>query len=204
MENNVNASIENLKNELNDVKSKLSEYRKKGFDTKIADLKMMNLPFKIRLAEATQSYKDIEKVNYMIKSVYEELEDIKNQQVQDIDKDAKKKVEQFKSFVEKKESGEVYKEYSHSEFMEETEKLINDAISSINNGDYYKALHNYLDIRDIYQYLPKELKKPVYYKVLEIYRKILNSGIIKTGNASADAGKAKTNVFKKLFGFWKS
>ena len=92
-------------------------YRKSGFDTKIAELKFMNLPYKVRLAEVTKNYRDIENVNSMLNSVHEELEEVKRQGNDSFDKGVRKEIEKYESFLEKKESGEVYKDYSHSEIM---------------------------------------------------------------------------------------
>ena len=46
---NFDEEIEKLKTELNEVRLKLSELRKKGMDTKIIELKFMNYPNKIKL-----------------------------------------------------------------------------------------------------------------------------------------------------------
>ena len=73
MSNGIDKSIENLKTELRNVSLKLSELRKSGVDTKIAELKVMNIPFKIKLVEETKNYKDIEKINIMLEDVKSEI-----------------------------------------------------------------------------------------------------------------------------------
>src|SRR3989338_6756051 len=74
MTSGVDLAIENLKMELNNVKLKLSECRKNGLDTKIAELKIMNIAPKINFAEVTKSYKDIEKINNMLNDAKMEIE----------------------------------------------------------------------------------------------------------------------------------
>ena len=76
MSSDIDKEIENLKADLNNLKLKLSECRKNGSDTKIAELKLMNVPFKIKLVEATQSYKDIDMVKKMLEDVKRELSGI--------------------------------------------------------------------------------------------------------------------------------
>jgi hypothetical protein len=201
MTSGADMAIESLRTELDSVRLKISDYRKRGFDTKIAELKVMNLPYKIKFAEASQSIIDIEKANVILSSVNEELKEIENQSTEDLNKDAIKQVEEYKTFIEKKESGEIYKDYSQSKIMKTTEQLIVDANENLDNNRYEEALHNYLELREIYKYLPMELKKPVYYDTINIYKRILNSGIIKISSAKESKGNSKINMFQRLFEF---
>ena len=78
MSNGFELTLENLKTELCNITLKISELRKAGLDTKIAELKAMNLPYKIKLAEATKSYKDIEKINSALEDVKSELNSVES------------------------------------------------------------------------------------------------------------------------------
>jgi hypothetical protein len=78
MSNGVEIAIENLKTELRDINLKISELRKAGLDVKIAELKVMNIPYKIQFAEVTKGYNDIEKINNMLGEVKSEIANIEN------------------------------------------------------------------------------------------------------------------------------
>jgi predicted nucleic acid-binding Zn-ribbon protein len=78
--------FESLKNEYRELKAEVSEFRKKGFDTTIVNLKLMNIPSKIQLAESTREYRDIEKVKMMLNNIKSEISDIKSER--DLNKEA--------------------------------------------------------------------------------------------------------------------
>ena len=198
MTSGMDIAIDNLKTGLNEIKSRLTEYRRLGLDTKIAELKAMNIPYKIKLAEATLSYKDIERVSMIINNVNEELDEAKGKGNEDFGKGAEKEIADYRSNVEKKDKGVAYN-YSESEVMKTTERLINEAKDNIGKGDYYGALHNYIEMREIYKYLPKELKKPIYMSIMEIYREVLKSGIIQPKENIPEEPNRKVNIFKKIF-----
>ena len=76
MAEGIDLAIENLKEKLNEIKQKMSQCRKKGLDTKIAELKAMAIPSKIRMAEATKDSKDIQKINEMLNYAKVEIDDL--------------------------------------------------------------------------------------------------------------------------------
>lgn len=71
-------AIESIKSELRSINLKLSNLRKAGLDTRIAELKAMNLAPKIQYAEISQAYKDVEKINKQLDEVKGELNEIEN------------------------------------------------------------------------------------------------------------------------------
>ena len=79
MAQGMDLTIDSLKDELNDIKLKISLCRKKGMDTKIAELKVMAIPSKIKLLEITKDYKDVQKVNNMINDAKIEIESLEMQ-----------------------------------------------------------------------------------------------------------------------------
>jgi len=67
--------IDNMKTELNDLKQQISEARKSGATLTIVDLKIMSIPAKIGIAEATKEFKDVKKIKEMLTEVKKELEE---------------------------------------------------------------------------------------------------------------------------------
>ena len=72
----IDLSIENLKEQLNELKQKISQLRKKGMNMKLADIRLMSIPSKIKMAEITKDYKDVQKINLMLKDAREEIRSI--------------------------------------------------------------------------------------------------------------------------------
>ena len=75
----IDLTIENLKEQLNEIKQKISQCRKRGLDTKIAELKIMAIPSKIKMVEITRDYKEVQKINNMLNDAKAELENIKKE-----------------------------------------------------------------------------------------------------------------------------
>ncbi|MBN2454500.1 hypothetical protein JXB11_03055 [Candidatus Woesearchaeota archaeon] len=65
--------IEGLKAELNELKSAISQLSKKGNDVFIAQLKTMNIPSKIKMAEATQADKDLAAAKRLLADARKEI-----------------------------------------------------------------------------------------------------------------------------------
>lgn len=74
----IDLSIENLKEQLNELKQKISQLRKKGMNMKLADIRLMSIPSKIKMAEITKDYKDVQKINIMLNYAREEIASIEN------------------------------------------------------------------------------------------------------------------------------
>ena len=74
----IDLSIENLKEQLNELKQKISQLRKKGMNMKLADIRLMSIPSKIKMAEITKDYKDVQKINIMLNDARQEIGSIEN------------------------------------------------------------------------------------------------------------------------------
>jgi hypothetical protein len=66
--------IESLREALDDLKRELTEVRKEGKDTKIAELFIMTIPSKLQYAEVSYDRKDIDNVRKLLEKAKEELE----------------------------------------------------------------------------------------------------------------------------------
>lgn len=75
----IDLSIENLKEQLAEIKQKISLLRRKGIDMRIADLRLMSLPSKIKMAEITKDYKDVQKINSMLDSARDDIINLEKQ-----------------------------------------------------------------------------------------------------------------------------
>ena len=144
MSNGFDLTIENLKTELHNIRLKISELRKAGLDAKIAELKAMSLPYKIQLAEATKSYKDIEKINIMLEDVKKEIGSMENADKTGINSD---NLNQIIILIGK----------------------INKSISSIKLDE---ARHYYFGAVELYKSLKAGEKKEVFAKLNEVWGKL--------------------------------
>jgi folate-binding Fe-S cluster repair protein YgfZ len=104
--------LEELEDELKELKEKISESRKKGKDALIAWLKVINIPSKIKMAEATNSEKDIIAVRKLIKEAWKELpkEEISKERfknVSEIFKQTKSYLDQAKKLLREGEKAEA-------------------------------------------------------------------------------------------------
>ena len=69
-------TIESLKEELNEIKQRLSLYRKKGIDTKVVELRIANIPSKIKMIEVTKDLKDVQKANSQLRLAKMDAEEL--------------------------------------------------------------------------------------------------------------------------------
>ncbi len=76
----IDLTLENVRTELQEIKLRISALRKKGYDTAIVDLKMMNIPSKMKWVEATQSFKDATAVLALVGVVKKELAELEKQE----------------------------------------------------------------------------------------------------------------------------
>jgi hypothetical protein len=73
MNQNIDKQIEFFKKYFEGLKKLITESRKKGLDTKIAELRMMNIPFKIQYLEITKSKADAKKVKRLLALLEREI-----------------------------------------------------------------------------------------------------------------------------------
>ncbi len=68
--------IDKLKDDLIELQTTVSEMRKKGRETSIPELLLLEIPARIKNAEITGEQKDIDKIKKGIDSIKEEIEEI--------------------------------------------------------------------------------------------------------------------------------
>ena len=69
-------SLDKLKEMFRNLKSRMSELRKKGYDLSIPEIMILVLPPKIKLAEVTKKKEDIENAIAVISEINHELDEI--------------------------------------------------------------------------------------------------------------------------------
>lgn len=70
--------IDKLKDEFIEAQGAVSELRKKGKDTSIAELQLLDIPAKMKIANITQDDKDILNIRYAIKQAKQEISEIES------------------------------------------------------------------------------------------------------------------------------
>ena len=73
MADSIERKIDFLRRYFEELQKKVSEARKKGKDTFMADLRMMCIPEKIRYAEISGDKKDIDRVKKMLVKLQNEI-----------------------------------------------------------------------------------------------------------------------------------
>ena len=79
MDESIDLAIERLKGQLSEIKLKISQCRKRGAYTKIAELKIEAIPSKIMMLEITKEYKDAQKVDKLISDARAEIINIEKE-----------------------------------------------------------------------------------------------------------------------------
>ena len=144
----IDLTIENLKMQLNEIKQKISQCRKKGLDTKIAELKIMAIPSKIKMAEITRDYKEAQKINNMLNNAKAELEDIEKDGLN---------------------SGDETSEYNQ---LKRTYILIEKIEGLLNENKIKEAKDNYLKCIDFYKNLHEHGKKELFERLSDLRARI--------------------------------
>ena len=78
--------IAEMQSMLKELRDEISQLRKKGIDAKIAELKIINIPSKIQMAEITKKDDDIIKARQLILEAKKEIESIRKENGQSISK----------------------------------------------------------------------------------------------------------------------
>lgn len=73
MVEDIEKQVEFLKKYFEGLKKAASEARKKGLDTRLAELRMMNIPHKIKYLETSKSKEDIKKLKVLLAKVEREI-----------------------------------------------------------------------------------------------------------------------------------
>ena len=140
----IDLTIENLKEQLNEIKQRISQCRKKGLDTKIAELKMMLIPSKINMVEITRDYKEVQKINNMLNDAKAELENIE------------------------KESLNSGNETSEDNRLKDIYILIEKIEELLNENKIKEAKDNYLKCINFYKNLPESSKKEIFERLSDL------------------------------------
>ena len=140
----IDLTIENLKMQLNEIKQKISLCRKRGLDTKIAELKMMLIPSKIKMIEITRDYKEVQKINNMLNDAKAELETIEKESLNSVNETSKDN--QLK---------DIYI------LIEKIEELLNE-------NKIKEAKDNYLKCINFYKNLPENSKKELFERLSDL------------------------------------
>ncbi|MEK6943682.1 MAG: hypothetical protein AABX00_06475 [Nanoarchaeota archaeon] len=133
----IDMAMDSIKSEIIDIKAKISQCRKKGFDTKIAVMMMMEIPARIKLIEATRELKEVSKINKLVM-------------------DAKAEI------AEAEKNGEEQKKNKETDAIVEKISDIADAsMEELKYRNINKARAGYTDALGMYNSLPEDRKKEV-------------------------------------------
>ena len=133
----IDMAIETMRIKLADIKSKISQCRKKGFDTKIAELRIAGIPARIKLLEATREIKEVSVISLMLQDAAAETD-------------------------EAEKNGEEQKKNVEYDLL--VEQIIEAADSGLEELKYHninKAKECYTNALGKYNSLPDERKKEV-------------------------------------------
>lgn len=76
MADGIDMAMDSMRERLVEIKAKISQCRKKGFYTKIAELKIAEIPSKIKLLEVTREVKEVARINTMLEDAKAEIESV--------------------------------------------------------------------------------------------------------------------------------
>src|SRR3989344_4134376 len=137
MGDSIDMAMDSIRSELADIKAKISQCRKKGFDTKIAVMMMMEIPARIKLIEATRELKEVSKINKLVMDAKAEIAE------------AEKKGEEQKKIKE------------IDKIVEKISDLADASTEELKYRNINKAKEGYTSALGLYSSLPEERKKEV-------------------------------------------
>ncbi len=141
MPEGIDMTLDDLKNQLNDVRQGISFLRKKGAHTAFVEMKIASIPAKIKYVEVTRDFKDVQKVTSLMEEAKSEIKDAESLLVE--------------SMTEKNLLGAVLY------LMDRMEELLR----TRQTGD---ARRFYMRCYEIYQKLNNEQKKEVFKRLSEL------------------------------------
>ena len=151
MADGMDFAIDNFKSQLTELKQKISRCRKKGMDAKIAELKIIAIPSKIRMLEVTRDLKDVQKISKMVNDALIEVNELENGVIHD----------------EKSEEPE-----SQEHILD---KMILEAEYLVSTKKLKEAKEIYLKGIDIYKNIKSEGKKSAFEKLNSLRASLLRS-----------------------------
>jgi hypothetical protein len=136
--------MKQLEKEMDDVKHKISELRKKGIITKTVEYMLGNIPSKIQMAGVTNSEKDVAEIRNVFEKCFAELDFLENE------------------FMEEEKK------------LEYMSKLLHKANEYLQSGNLRECVPLYNEIRDFYEELSIESRYKVYHMCVDFYAKFQN------------------------------
>ena len=149
MADGIDLAIESLKERLSEIKQLISQCRKKGYDTKIAELKILIIPSKIKMVEATRDIKDVQKASKYLGDANSEIEEV------------------ARLAAEKQETAKEY------DILEDMNEILRKIEASINDRNFSEARQFYQKGINIYKDLPQESKNEVYARLSELRSELI-------------------------------
>lgn len=134
--------IQKLRSRFEEIKKKMSDKRKKDYDTKIAELKSININSKINIAIVTGDPKDIDKVNKLLDDIENEINNSKEN------------------------------EFHESNSLIRITTTINEVYDLMGKKKIEEARKAYRQIQGMYTHLTKADKKKVLDKCAELGKKL--------------------------------
>jgi len=169
MTTGIDIALDQLKNQLREIRMQLSDIRKHGHDTFIAEQRIHLIPAKIQLAEATKNTKDIQIANQFLQEAMQELEEAKSSNKNQDEFTLDHALAQFKA------------DYNQKDMIEHALRLAQETHNLIEQGDRDAALGNYVTLRQLYKFMPEHEKRQIYAVTMEVYQKIIK------GNSNKEA-----------------
>jgi hypothetical protein len=167
------------------LKERVSDARKQGMNTRIPEVKLMNIQSKIKMAEVSGLQKDIDKVKNALADIESEMKLLRKEQ--DFEQTLRQTADSERERLKQEERQTSYLRLSQKEIVDKTNKLIKTANEYLDTKKSEKVYPVYKEIQEIYKYLPKELKREVYQDSIAIFNELRQSGIFEV---------------KKGFGLW--
>ena len=145
MVDGIDIAIDDFRQQLADIKQRLAEFRKKGKYTKIAEMRIVSIPAKIKMLEATRELKDVAKVNRMIDEANKEA-----------------------SFIE----NDGYKVEDEKDPFLELVKIAGKIKEEIKAGKKKDVIEMYNNAQNLYKSVQQNYKKEAYLMFIDIHKRL--------------------------------
>jgi len=159
-------NIDYLQEQYAELKSNLSSLRKKGYDTLIPQLILMQAPAKIQMAQATMEKRDALKAREILIQVKQETFRLQK------GSELSQEMTQIYESERRGTTESKYKGVGELEAVHITNKLLNEAYKNLEGSELGEAAHIYKEIADLYKYLPKDAKRNTYPKAVQLRSEI--------------------------------
>jgi hypothetical protein len=160
------------------LRERVSDARKQGINTKIPEVKLMNLQSKIQMANITGKDKDLNRVKEALADIENEMKQLRREE--SFERMLRQAGDSERQRLKEEEHQTSYLKLSQREIIEKTNKLIKQASEYLDTRKFEKVYPIYREIQEIYKYLPRELKQEVYQDSMHIFSQLQKSEIFKT------------------------